>query len=147
MSKDVLNLTFSGFLFLLFTLATIEALTFSKLAQFFPLYISVAGSVLTLIYLIIELIVFFRMRSAEGQQIKISLTKPLRYIGWILIYLVLIYIGGLLLATGIFLSIFLIVESKLTYIQTGISVIVVLVGVSVLSSALNIYWPSNLLGF
>lgn len=49
MNKDVLNLSFSAFLFLLFTLAMVEALTFSKLAQFFPLYISIAGSALTLI--------------------------------------------------------------------------------------------------
>lgn len=146
MNKDVLNLSFSAFLFLLFTLAMVEALTFSKLAQFFPLYISIAGSALTLIYLITELIAFYKRKARGGEQIKFSLLHPLRYIGWVLIYLALIYTGGLLLATALFLAVFLIVESKLTYLQTGISVIVVLVGISVISSALNIYWPSNLLG-
>lgn len=79
MSKDVLNLYFSIFLFILFSLAMIEALTFSKLAQFFPLYISIAGSVLTFIYLITEVIAFYRRKTAAGEQIKLSILRPLRY--------------------------------------------------------------------
>jgi len=146
MSKDIANIIFSAFLFLLFTLAMVEALTFSQLAQFFPLYISIAGSALSLIYLITQLITFYKQKAAQGEQIKLPILKPLRYIGWVLGYLLLIYIGGLLLATAIFLFIFLIFESKMTFLQTSISVIVVLVGVSVLSSALNIYWPTNILG-
>ncbi|MBR3120291.1 MULTISPECIES: hypothetical protein [Oceanobacillus] len=146
MNKDYLNLIFSGFLFILFTLAIIEALTFSKLAQFFPLYISIAGSVLTLIYLITEVYKLYKQKVKEGEQIKISLLAPLRYIGWILGYLVLIYIGGLMLATAIFLILFLILESRMNFIHTGISIIAVLIGISLLSSALDIYWPTNLLG-
>jgi len=147
MKKDTLNLLFSTFLFLMFTLAIFEALTFSRLAQFFPLYISIAGSVLTLIYLIKQLFELYKQKEKEGEATKLPILKPLRYIAWIIGYLLLIYIGGLMLATAIFLMVFLIFESKMTFLQTSISVVVVLVGVSALSSALNIYWPTNILGF
>lgn len=146
MSKDILNLTFSAFLFILFTLSMIEALTFSKLAQFFPLYISIAGSVLTLIYLITQLIDLYKQKTADGQKVEIPILKPLRYIGWILGYLLLIYIAGMLIATALFLLVFLKVESNLTLLQTIISVTIILVGILIISPALNIYWPTNLLG-
>lgn len=146
MSKDILNLTFSAFLFILFTFAMLEALTFSKLAQFFPLYISIAGSVLTLIYLITQLIDLYKQKTADGQKVEIPILKPLRYIGWILGYLLLIYIAGMLIATALFLLVFLKVESNLTLLQTIISVTIILVGILIISPALNIYWPTNLLG-
>ncbi|WP_194165518.1 tripartite tricarboxylate transporter TctB family protein [Oceanobacillus sp. CFH 90083] len=146
MNKDYLNLIFSGFLFILFTLAWIEALTFSKLGQFFPLYISIAGSILTFIYLLNQLLIIYKQKKREGNEIKIPLWQPLKYIGWILGYLLLIYIGGLMAATAIFLILFLIFESKMKFVSAGISVICVLIAVSLLSSALDIYWPTNLLG-
>lgn len=146
MNKDILNLIFSAFLFILFIFTTIEALTFTRLAQFFPLYISIAGAFLTLIYLVTKIIAY-RKQQTEGRSTQtVPVLKPLRYIGWILGYLVLIYIGGLLLATAVFLFIFLFFESKMTLIKTSVSVVAVLVGISFLSSALDIYWPTNLFG-
>lgn len=146
MKKETLELLFTAFLFLLFSVAMFDAMTFSKLARFFPLYISVAGTVLSLIYLIRQIVTIIRNKGITGSDI-ISFSRPLRYIGWILAYLLLIYIAGLLPATSIFLFSFLILESGMNTIRSGISVIVVLVAISSLSSALGIYWPTNLLGF
>lgn len=147
MNKEYLNLIFSGFLFIAFTFSTIESLTFSKLAQFFPLYISIAGSVLTFIYLITQIYTVYKQKGENGEQFNIPLLKPLRYIGWVIGYLIFIYIGGLMFATAIFLALFLTIESRMSYVQTGISIVIVLIGVTLLSSALDIYWPTNLLGF
>ncbi|WP_080875365.1 hypothetical protein [Oceanobacillus timonensis] len=147
MNRDYLNLIFSGFLFLLFTLTLIEALTFSQLAQFFPLYISIAGAILTFIYFITQVLTIYKQKKEEGNVTIIPLLQPLKYIGWIVGYLLLVFLTGLLLATTIFLFIFLIFESKMKLISAGISVACVLIGISLLSSALDIYWPTNLLGF
>ena len=146
MKKETMELLFTTFLFILFTIAMFDAMTFSKLARFFPLYISVAGTALSLIYLIRQIVTIIRNKGITGTEV-FSFARPLRYIGWILAYLLLIYITGLLPATAIFLFSFLILESGMTLIRSGISVIVVLVAISSLSSALGIYWPSNLLGF
>ncbi|WP_424475251.1 hypothetical protein [Oceanobacillus kimchii] len=147
MNKEYLNLIFSGFLFITFTFAIIESITFSKLAQFFPLYISIAGSALTFIYLISQIYIVYKQKVENVKQFNISLLKPLRYIGWVIGYLILIYIGGLMLATAIFLALFLTIESRMSYLQTSISILIVLFGVTLLSYALDIYWPTNLLGF
>ncbi|CEI82504.1 hypothetical protein J18TS1_29210 [Oceanobacillus oncorhynchi subsp. incaldanensis] len=147
MNKDYLNLIFSGFLFSLFTFTLIEALTFSKLAQFFPLYISVAGVILTFVYFIAQVFTIYKQQKKEENQTILPLLQPLKYIGWVIGYLLLIFIGGLLLATVIFLFTFLIFESKMKLLSAGISVVFVLICVSLLSSALDIYWPTNLIGF
>lgn len=56
MNKDILNIIFTLFLCIVFGSAAILALGFSRLAQFFPLYVSVAGTILSIIYLIVLLI-------------------------------------------------------------------------------------------
>lgn len=145
MNKNLLDLVFTGFLFVIFSLAAVGALEFSRLAQFFPLYVSVAGAVFSGIYLLKQLIQFLRTRTEEEREI-ISFTKPLRYIAWFLGYIGLIYVSGLLVATAVFLFTFLIVESKMTVLKTSLSVVAVLGLVSIVSSLLGIYWPQNILG-
>lgn len=145
MSKSIANIIFTLFIFLLFTFAAIESLTFSRLAQFFPLYISIAGSAVSLIYLI-KIIIDYRKENSEEGNEAILIIKPIRYIGWIIGYLLMIYVFGMILATGIFLFIFLIYESRMKVLESALSVAVVIVAISYLSSAINIAWPGSLLG-
>ncbi|WP_059103066.1 hypothetical protein [Shouchella shacheensis] len=145
MNKDILNVLFTGFLFVLFSLAALSALEFSRLAQFFPLYVSVAGAAFSGIYFVMQLICYLRIRDEEGKNF-FFFGKPFRYIAWFLGYLVLIYLSGLLVATTVFLFTFLILESKVTFLKTSFSVAAVLGMLSIASSLLGIYWPQNVLG-
>lgn len=147
MNKSLANIIFTAFIFILFTAAALESLTFSRLAQFFPLYISIAGSVLSLIYLIKIIIEHVKQSSPEERHEQLQILKPLRYIGWILGYLLLIYVFGMLIATAVFLFVFLILESKMKVLSSVLSVAVMLVLITYLSAAINIAWPSSLLGF
>lgn len=147
MNKSLANIIFTGFIFALFTLAALEALTFSRLAQFFPLYISVAGSILSLLYLIKVIKEHIKITSPEERYEQIAILKPLRYIAWIIGYLLMIYVFGILIATAVFLFVFLILESKLKVLTSVLSTAVMLVIITYLSEAINIAWPTNLLGF
>ncbi|WP_462420280.1 tripartite tricarboxylate transporter TctB family protein [Salinicoccus sp. Marseille-QA3877] len=146
MNKALANILFTGFIFLLFTVAWVEATTFSRLAQFFPLYISMAGSILSLVYLIKTIIDYRKETTAEERGEHVLILMPFRYIGWVIGYLIMMYIFGFLISTSIFLFVFLIFESKMKVIESMVSVAIVLVVVSYLSAAINIAWPSSLLG-
>lgn len=146
MNKALANILFTGFIFLLFTFAWVEATTFSRLAQFFPLYISMAGSIISFVYLIKTIIDYGKETTAEERQEHVLIMMPFRYIGWVVGYLVMMYIFGFLISTSIFLFVFLMFESKMKVIESMVSVAIVLVVVSYLSAAINIAWPSSLLG-
>ncbi|MBU8596124.1 hypothetical protein CHH78_06370 [Shouchella clausii] len=145
MTKDLLNIGFTSFLMLVFGFAVFGALQFSRLAQFFPLYVSVAGTVCTAIYLVV-LIIRYRKENAPSSRVAVSIVRPLRYIAWLLGYIAFIYLVGMLIATSLFLVAFLMVESKMPFIKTALSVAIVLIGISAASSLLGVYWPTNLLG-
>ncbi|WP_353625755.1 tripartite tricarboxylate transporter TctB family protein [Bacillus sp. JCM 19041] len=121
-----------------------SALEFSRLAQFFPLYVSVAGTGFCGIYLILLIVRYKRESRAEEE--RLSFLKPLSYIGWIVGYIGLIYIAGMLIATTVFLFAFLLLESNMTWIRSAVSVVCVLVLISAASALLGVYWPTNLLG-
>lgn len=146
MNKSIANIIFTAFIFILFTYATIEALTFSRLAQFFPLYISGAGAVLSFLFLIKVIIDHIKNADPEERAERILILKPLKYIGWILAYLLLIYVFGMLIATTVFLFVFLIFESKMKVLPSVLAVGVMLVLITYLSAAINIAWPTSLLG-
>lgn len=146
MNKNIANIIFTTFIFILFTAAAIDALTFSRLAQFFPLYISAAGAILSFIYLIKIIIEHIKHTSPDDRNERLLIVKPLKYIAWIIGYLMLIYIVGMLIATGIFLFIFLILESKMKVLSSILAVSVMLVLITYLSAAIDIAWPTSLLG-
>ncbi|ALA52232.1 tripartite tricarboxylate transporter TctB family protein [Shouchella clausii] len=145
MTKDLLNIGFTSFLMLVFGFAVFGALQFSRLAQFFPLYVSIAGTVCTAIYLVV-LIIRYRKENASSSRAVVSIARPLRYMAWLLGYIAFIYLVGMLIATSLFLVAFLMFESKMPFIKTALSVAIVLIGISAASSLLGVYWPTNLLG-
>ncbi|MGO4888423.1 tripartite tricarboxylate transporter TctB family protein [Anaerobacillus sp. MEB173] len=146
MSKLAGSTLFSFCLFLLFGALALEAMTFSRLAKFFPLYITVAGAILCLIYTIILLRTLVKKEGLPEELKKLQFTKPLKYLSWLLGYVVLVYIVGFLVATGLFLAAFLYLESKFSVVKTAISISIVLVCLILFSDVMNLYWPKSLLG-
>ncbi|MGV2619811.1 UNVERIFIED_CONTAM: tripartite tricarboxylate transporter TctB family protein [Halobacillus marinus] len=144
MDKQKLNIAFTIFLFALFTWAAITALSFSRLAQFFPIYVSTAGSIVTGLYLCSEIIKYVKQKDKKHQ--KVLIVQPLIYLAWIVGYVIMIYIIGVLAASAVFLMTFLVKESRFTIGKAAYSTGITIVALIVLSSFMKIAWPESLLG-
>ncbi|GGJ76434.1 tripartite tricarboxylate transporter TctB family protein [Virgibacillus salexigens] len=144
MTKQTLNVIFTFCIFIVFVWAAVTALTFSRLAQFFPLYVSIVGSILSGIYLVREVVKIIKQKEQDSHP-KVLIVKPIIYTGWIVGYVITIYLVGLFVASTIYLIAFLLVESKFTFIKALYSTGIALVIITVLSNLLNIAWPQSVL--
>jgi hypothetical protein len=146
MNKERYSLIFSIAVFLLFCLMAWEARGFAELARFFPLYISIGGAVLALADIVFKII---KLTSNKNQKSEIVHDKPLsviKYIIWIIGYLVLISLVGFIAATAIFLFAFLLIEAGFKLIKAFISVAVAIVGIISFGNYMTLFWPKGLLG-
>ncbi|WP_406944141.1 tripartite tricarboxylate transporter TctB family protein [Halobacillus sp. SY10] len=144
MTKQTLNVIFTFCIFIVFVWAAVTALTFSRLAQFFPLYVSIAGSLVSGIYLVKEVAKIIKQKN-QGSHPKVLIVKPIVYIGWIVGYVITISLVGLFVASTIYLIAFLLIESKFTFVKALYSTGIALVIITVLSNLLNIAWPQSVL--
>ncbi|MCP3028744.1 tripartite tricarboxylate transporter TctB family protein [Halobacillus sp. A5] len=144
MTKQTLNLIFTFCIFIVFVWAAVTALTFSRLAQFFPLYVSIAGSIVSGIYLVKEVVKIMKQKD-QGSHPKVLIVKPIIYTGWIVGYVITISLFGLFIASTIYLIAFLLIESKFTFFKALYSTGIALVIITVLSNLLNIAWPQSVL--
>jgi hypothetical protein len=144
MSKDKLSLIFSSAIFLLFSWMAWEALNFKELARFFPQYIAIGAAILAFIDIFIKIRKLLKGKQ-DHDPLHENMAAVVKYIVWIISYLIMIYLVGLVLATAIFLTVFLTVEAKLGLIKTGISVGVVLIVIMVFGDVMKLYWPRSLL--
>ncbi|WP_082235498.1 tripartite tricarboxylate transporter TctB family protein [Halobacillus massiliensis] len=143
MTKQSLNIIFTFFIFIVFIWAAVTALTFSRLAQFFPLYVSIAGSIVSGIYLVMEVLKIMKQKDKSSHS-KVLIIKPIVYIGWIIGYVFTIFLVGLFIASAIYLITFLLIESKFTFFKALYSTGIALVIISVISNLLNIAWPQSI---
>ncbi|WP_101845166.1 tripartite tricarboxylate transporter TctB family protein [Halobacillus sp. Marseille-P3879] len=144
MTKQTLNLIFTFCIFIVFVWGAFTALTFSRLAQFFPLYVSIAGSIVSGIYLVKE-VIKIRKQKDQGSHPKVLIIKPIIYTGWIVGYVITISLVGLFIASTIYLISFLLIESKFPFFKALYSTGIALVIITVLSNLLNIAWPQSVL--
>ncbi|MDV2686123.1 tripartite tricarboxylate transporter TctB family protein [Alkalihalophilus lindianensis] len=147
MSRLLASTLFSFFLFVFFALFALEASTFSRLAQFFPYYISIAGAVLSFIYTTIQIRELVKNKKVQEELATLNMKRPLKYLAWLIGYVVLIYVLGIIVASILFLASFLYIESKFTVLKTAMSISIVVVGLLLFSNVMNLYWPNNLVGF
>ncbi|MYL29919.1 hypothetical protein GLW03_08830 [Halobacillus halophilus] len=143
MNKQTLNIIFTFCIFAAFVWAAVTALTFSRLAQFFPLYVSIAGSVVSGIYLITEIMKLIKRKNDASHPVMIL--KPLIYTGWVVGYVFSIFLFGLFIASAAYLIAFLLIESKFPLFKAFYSTGIALFVMTVLSRLLDIAWPSSIL--
>lgn len=148
MTKEMKSILFTSFLFILFCLMALEANTFVDKAKFFPFFVAIGAAFLSFVSIILQTI-DFRKGSKDKQSDEEEsgeLKEVLRYVFWIVGFIALIYIIGLMLATIIFLLVFLLIESKFRVVTTIFSTALVIGGLLLISNILNLYWPTGLLG-
>jgi hypothetical protein len=145
-NKEKYSLIFSVFVFALFSWMAWEATGFAELARFFPLYISIAGAVLTLADIVLRIIKLNRNINKKTEAVHDAPLSVLKYIIWIIGYLVLMYLLGFLVATTIFLFAFLYIESGFKLIKTFLSVTITMVAIISFGNLMTLFWPKGLLG-
>lgn len=157
MNKRIFSLIFTLFLFVVFTLAAIEAKNFTSLASFFPLFTAIIAAILSLISSLIQGINIYRLKKgkisesdAKDNAIELesedaSLGLIFYYMGWVAGYVVIIYLLGLIIATVIFLVLFFMIESKFKILKTLIFTAIVITLIISFGNLMNLHWPTGVI--
>jgi TRAP-type C4-dicarboxylate transport system permease small subunit len=132
-------LAFSVFLLLIFIFMIYQALEFQILARYFPLTIASLGAVL----LVVEIIFQLKNKETTKKNEEIN-SNTLKYLAWIVGYMILIFIIGFILATIVFLFAFFKTESGYSLIKNIITTAVVIGVIFILEYFLNLNWPTGL---
>jgi hypothetical protein len=156
----ILRFAFSLIWILVFSYAVWEARNFPALSGLFPTVISLAGIVLALFTLVIDVRRWRREGGAvgadapatastaqlePGASIGYAFARAGRYGLWLLSYLFLIWLIGLVPASAVFVALFLLVEARVRvrYLVVGSGVTVA--GLLTLANAVNLFWPRSLI--
>ena len=162
-ARDRLRIAFDVFVLSLFAYAAYQALGFSRLARYMPLYVSVAGIGLTSLLLVLDSVRLLRAprppageagalehyheaplpREAETAQMK----RVALYLGWMLAYIGLIRVIGLPTASAVFLAAFLRFDARMTLGGIALSVTAMVGALLLMRQVMNLRWPSNLMGW
>ncbi|HEY9539217.1 MAG TPA: tripartite tricarboxylate transporter TctB family protein [Kiloniellaceae bacterium] len=163
--REWLRVGFTIAVLCLFAYAGFEALSFSRLARYMPLYVSVAGAALSLPLLLAEL---RRLRAPGGDAAnrapssieEYSVGDPLTdaeerkrfwttayYLGWMVGYVALIGIVSLPVASAVFLGAFLRLEGRMSYPFVGLSVAALVAALFAVTYLMHLRWPTSLIGW
>lgn len=149
---------------LLFATMAYASLDFQAVARHFPLYASLAAVALSLVNLVVDVVKLRRRGSVlagdaletatlqeldsygEGSQLAPTeaLRRAARYWGWLLGFVVLIWLVGLQGAVLLFLSAFLAIEARMAWWRIGASVAATLIVLGAFRNIMNLRWPSSL---
>jgi hypothetical protein len=148
-----------------FVFAAMEAMHYSRLARYMPLYVSAAGIVFSLLSIGVDL---WRLRTARALRTTAAIVAPedfeapgrlsqgeemqrirlaMYYLLWVLGYVALIGIVGLPVATAIFLGLFLAIEARMRILGTAVGIGLVLLALLALTRLVNLRWPPSLIGW
>lgn len=163
--RDRLRLGFGLFIVCFFAFAAFDAWDFSRRARYMPLYVSVAGLVLTSLLVALDL---WRLRTLAGREAprrrvaiedvaaeemfsaaeeRQRFRSTAYYLLWMLGYAAAIALFGMPVASGLFLAIFLLIEARMKLPGTALCVAGMLAGLLGLTHLMHLRWPSNLLGW
>lgn len=132
-----------GFLSL-FGISLLLALDFPDRALYLPAFAAAVGLVLAVAVFAGDL--RHAVRKGIEKESRQSVLLIARYLAWIVFYLLVMAIGGLMVATALFLITFLRIEARLRWWVIGIIVLAVLGALYGLSFGLGLNWPAALIG-
>lgn len=162
--RDYLRIGLDIAVLCLFIYSAVEALSFSRLARYMPLYVSIGGIIASFGLLCIDLL---RVRASDGLGVRWSagiedyepvdsvslevenekLKITSYYLLWIIGYLALVAVVGLPVASVLFLVVFLRIDAQLSMLAILLSVIGLIVTLQMLAHFVDLRWPSNLMGW
>lgn len=158
-----LRFGFDLFVGLMFVGAAWAALDFQRLARYFPLAIALTGLVLAVANICLDAY-RYRVRSTamamdalpsaatfdpeigeDTETARRGLLRAFYYLGWALLYALLIWTLGLVVATVVYLVAFFLIEGREGPVFTMVSVAAVLGMIFLVTDFLNLHWPKSLI--
>lgn len=152
MTKEKLSIIFSIILFIVFAIMAWSALGFPKLAMYFPLTLAIVGMVATLINIMVEYRNYRNNQTIEPEETnseEIEWDMPVTHsfkaasinFLWFLSYFVLIMIFGFLVATIIFLVLFLKKKTDLNWVKINVATALSIVLLIILGKGIDLKFP------
>lgn len=138
------------------------SLDFPELGRYFPLAVGVGGAVLAVGSLLFDAVRWRKVGSAVGRDAGATASlgeaddvseatqvfvRTLYYLAWMLGFIALIWLAGILLATPLFLVAFLSIEAGVRWRWILVSSGFMVVFLYQVAEIMTLYWPRNLLGF
>lgn len=138
------------------------AMGFPELAGYFPLAVGVGGGGLAVGSLLFDLARWRKVGSAVGEDVGATAAvaeaddagsagrtflRALYYLGWTIGYIALIWVVGVLVATPLFLALFLSIEAKVRWRWIILSSAIMVGFLHQVAEILSLYWPESLLGW
>ncbi len=129
-----------------FIFAAIEATQFKELASYFPLYLSLVAIVLMVIEIIRQVINLKKGNEEErAELLHPHIGAALIYSGILILYAVMVYVIGMVLASVIYVFAFLYFIAK-TKLWKAILITAILIGAVIgFADLMNLYWPKSLI--
>jgi beta-lactamase regulating signal transducer with metallopeptidase domain len=157
-----LRFGFDVLIIALFGATAYMSLDFRELAQYMPLYISLLALILAFTNLIVDLVRWRATGTAVGSdtiataalreddpeeagEVRATFARVVRYLGWVLGYVLLIWVIGLVPATAVFLVAFLVIEARMRLVLIAIGTVLTLAALMGISELMNLFWPPSLL--
>jgi hypothetical protein len=144
MNKSSATLMFYLFLFVFFGWMAVEARRFQETASYFPLSIASVASILVIVAAVKQIVSIRKGEKSEPFHEKFHFV--LKYMLWVIGYVILIYLVGFILASVIYVSLFLFLEAKISFLKIICVTATMVVFIIVISHWLELTWPSNVLG-
>lgn len=156
MTKPKLSLIFSSVLFILFCAMALEARSFPISAMYFPFYLSLVGILLTFINMIVE---YRNLKSTEEDDndddddvatfdtpVTHSFKAASLNFLWFVGYFAMIFTVGFIVATIIYLGLFLKKRTDFKLITIILSIIISIGFLIFLQQALDLKSPTGIIG-
>ncbi len=143
-----LSLGFGIFILLLFVTTGIAGLGFQRLAMYYPVTVSLIGTLLSLIYVIQQVNQLRKpVEASREDPDMLPFDKAFVYLAWFIGYILLISVVGLMVSTACYLGVFLYFQAKMRWWGVLISIASALLVLNLISQVMNLYWPRSLLGW
>lgn len=143
MNKAIAQLSFTILMFIFFIYTAIEATSFKKLAKNFPLFISILAITILLIE-IVRQVVKLKENMQNGEVLHPNMAGVIKYTLILTLYIVMVYIIGIILASTIFVFLFLYFIANMKLIQSFITVAVLIGLLIAFGNAMNLTWPKSI---
>lgn len=148
---DIGRLVLNVVVFVVALGALIGGLSFRPLAAYFPLTAAGMIALLVAVQMVIDLRNFLRGRPVLVRGMDVDspihgmgvagLRTAVRYIGWFFLFLVLLYLTGVLVSAGLFLGVFLRLEARWTWAGVAAATVLVVIATAVVIGGLGLAAP------
>lgn len=157
----VLRLGFASVWIVVFAYVAVASRSFPSISGMYPLVVAIAGLVLAVVTLLLDLWTWRRKGDVVGSDADNSATAALTASGemtvgqsfrragrfglWLVGLMLLIYLIGFVPASGIFVLAFLLIESDAKWPLVVAGPIITVGLLLLLADAINLYWPESLI--